>query len=287
MTSSLSGDFVSSASRCFEFVDRTKSKAAWKYLKEQGIPELSVGNLKPEDLLLPEEPRKLSVVCISDTHNEQRHIPSVPLADVLIHAGDFTDNGNPEDIQKFNTWLGTQPHKHKFVIAGNHELTMCQAKYERMVVAGQVSRSTPRECKRLITNAQYLENEGATVEGVKIWGSPWSPWCSSQWGFGARRGEPMDAIWREIPADTDILVTHGPPIGHGDLCVDNDRAGCVDLLRHVTTRVKPKYHLFGHIHEGYGITTNGTTRFVNCSTCNLRYEPKNPPIVFEVAIPQA
>lgn len=53
-----------------------------------------------------------------------------------------------------------------------------------------------------------------------------------------------------IPSDTDILVTHTPPVGHGDLCCTGVRAGCVELLSTVQNRVKPKYHVFGHIHEG-------------------------------------
>ena len=46
------------------------------------------------------------------------------------------------------------------------------------------------------------------------------------------------------------MITHGPPVGHGDLCEGGARAGCVDLLTTMQSRVKPKYHVFGHIHEG-------------------------------------
>jgi Predicted phosphoesterases, related to the Icc protein len=56
--------------------------------------------------------------------------------------------------------------------------------------------------------------------------------------------------WNKIPDDTDILVTHTPPVGHGDLCCTGVRAGCVELLTTVQQRIKPKYHVFGHIHEG-------------------------------------
>ena len=82
----------------------------------------------------------------------------------------------------------------------------------------------------------------------------------------------------------DILITHGPPLGHGDLCSDGGRAGCYDLLNIVQKKIKPKYHVFGHIHEGYGITTDGTTQFINPSTCNLSYRPVQPPIVFDFPI---
>jgi len=82
------------------------------------------------------------------------------------------------------------------------------------------------------------------------------------------------------------VLTHGPPLGHGDLCEPgHHRAGCLDLLDELQNRVKPQYHCFGHIHEGWGVTTDGVTRYVNASTCNLRYRPVNTPIVFDVDVP--
>lgn len=116
-----------------------------------------------------------------------------------------------------------------------------------------------------------------------------------------------------IPSDTDILVTHTPPVGHGDLCCTGVRAGCVELLSTVQNRVKPKYHVFGHIHEGmtkyatshtnfkmyrksssqclyenvtgYGISSDGKIIYVNASTCDINYLPSNPPIVFDITLP--
>lgn len=74
----------------------------------------------------------------------------------------------------------------------------------------------------------------------------------------------------------------GPPYGHGDLCADGLRAGCEDLLEEVQERIRPRYHVFGHIHEGYGVSTNGTTVFINASTCTYRYAPTNRPIIFDI-----
>ena len=58
----------------------------------------------------------------------------------------------------------------------------------------------------------------------------------------------------QIPVGTDILVTHTPPVGYGDRCATGVRAGCVELLNTVQRRVKPKYHIYGHIHEGIEIS---------------------------------
>lgn len=49
-------------------------------------------------------------------------------------------------------------------------------------------------------------------------------------------------------------------------------------------RVRPLYHVFGHIHEGYGMWTDGTTAFINASTCNIKYKAENGPIVFDLPL---
>ena len=127
---------------------------------------------------------------------------------------------------------------------------------------------------------------GTSVDGIKVWGSPWQPeFC--EWAFNLPRGQPLRAKWRLIPDDTDVLLTHGPPLGHGDQCAGGHRAGCVDLLHEIQSRVRPAVHAFGHIHEGAGVTSDGATLYVNASTCNLRYRPVNPAVVVDVLPPDA
>lgn len=121
--------------------------------------------------------------------------------------------------------------------------------------------------------------------GLKIFGTPWQP-DFGQWAFNVPRGQQLLAKWNEIPEDVDILISHSPPLGHGDLCRSGQRAGCVELLATVQQRVKPKYHIFGHIHEGYGVTSDGKIIFVNASTCDIRYLPINPPVVFDIDLPK-
>lgn len=98
-------------------------------------------------------------------------------------------------------------------------------------------------------------------------------------------------MWKGIPSDTEILITHGPPYKIGDLVYhlkENVNVGCQVLLEHVAQRIKPIYHIFGHIHEGYGvslfknikITKQGQTTYINASICTVEYRPSNSPIVF-------
>lgn len=86
-----------------------------------------------------------------------------------------------------------------------------------------------------------------------------------------------------IPPDTDILITHGPPYGFADKTYGGLSVGCEELIK-VIDVIKPKVHVFGHIHEGYGIARNDHTVFINASTCTLRYRPENKPIVFDLPI---
>ena len=64
--------------------------------------------------------------------------------------------------------------------------------------------------------------------------------------------------------------------------LEGEEVGCPQLLR-VVERVKPRLHLFGHIHEGYGMATRGVTKFVNASICTADYEPTNRPVVIDLS----
>lgn len=205
----------------------------------------------------------ITIVAISDTHNRHSKV-EVPEGDILVHAGDFTTRGDIRDVRRFNKFLGTLPHKHKIVIAGNHDFC-----FER----------EPEIARKELTNCIYLQDEAIVVEGIKFYGSPWQPWFFD-WAFNLQRGEEINSKWQLIPKDTNVLITHGPPRGFGDKVVNGLPVGCDDLLRKIQ-EVKPKYHIFGHIHEDAGITRDRHTTYVNASTCNLDYKPINSPIILK------
>jgi len=235
---------------------------------------------------LPSKPDgAVRFVAVSDTHEREHNMHhKVPEGDVLLHAGDFTFTGAAEAVHKFNKWLGAQPHKHKIVIAGNHDITFdlkyYQEKGRQRFHRGRVHAAD--EIKKSLTNCIYLEDSECTVEGIRIYGSPWQPeFCD--WAFNLDRGsKEIKAKWELIPEGTEVLVTHGPAAkGHGGICQDGFDAGCEDLLRRIFT-VKPLVHVCGHIHEGYGITAAKDVTFINASTCDFSYRPSNPPVVFDI-----
>lgn len=203
------------------------------------------------------------LVLLSDTHGKHRRV-TLPDGDILIHAGDFTHVDSLKDLHDFHSWFGHQPHKYKVMIAGNHD---------------ECFENKPARAQGMVTMAQYLQDGWVTYMGLKIYGSPWQPkFCD--WAFNLSRGAALKAKWDLIPDDTDVLVTHGPPYERGDF-VNGDRTGCRDLLDAIK-RIKPKLHVCGHIHAGYGITTDESTIYANASTCDERYQPVNPPLVVDL-----
>jgi Icc-related predicted phosphoesterase len=211
--------------------------------------------------------RSVRLVLISDTHGRHEAL-SMPEGDVLIHAGDVSERGSLREVRAFDRFLGSLRFRHRIVIAGNHDFCFEQQ---------------PAVARQLVTNAIYLEDRSLELAGVRFYGSPWQPWFFD-WAFNLHRGAPIRAKWDLIPEGTDVLITHGPPMGHGDTTVRGDRVGCEELAAAVA-RVRPRLHVFGHIHEGYGQWSRDGTTFVNASTCDEVYVPCNPPVVFDLEVP--
>ena len=203
---------------------------------------------------------------------------------MLIVAGDLTAHDAVEEYSEFQRWLVKQRYRKKILIAGNHD-----TKLESPWPGGLKG---PFREDKAFYDFDYLCDSGTEFEGLKIWGSPWTPlfkginpFCKA---FMLPEAE-LAAKFAMIPDDTDILVTHGPPYGVFDGVVNNipmkngvmkkivKQAGSLSLDDRVSD-IKPRLHVFGHIHEGYGRDLIGDVEFINCSHVNERYEPVNKPI---------
>ncbi|KAH6895859.1 Metallo-dependent phosphatase-like protein [Thelonectria olida] len=186
----------------------------------------------------PRDKPPIRVVCISDTHDLK--VP-IPHGDILIHAGDLTNAGTVQDIDAQLNWLRKQPHPVKVVVAGNHDSWFDPAsRPEKDVQSG---------AKPDLTGIHYLEGS-MTVQEIKgrtihIFGAPDIPNIGPK-AFAFQYTDATQPWLSKIPIETDILVTHTPPLHHRDLSL-----GCRHLLREIW-RVKPRLHVFGHVHWGYG-----------------------------------
>lgn len=113
--------------------------------------------------------------------------------------------------------------------------------------------------------------------------SPYQPeFCDWAFNLPADSNE-IGEVWSKIPNDVDVLITHGPPAQILDFTSGGLHVGCPRLLKRVK-QVKPRLHVFGHIHEGYGVEEEDSTIFVNASTCDLRYRPSQKPRVIPLEI---
>ena len=209
----------------------------------------------------------MRIVCISDTHIQHRF--TIPDGDVLIHAGDGTSKGNWREIATWFSWLALQPHRHKVVIAGDHDFM-----FER----------EPEAVQGLLPHGiTYLQDSGIEIEGIKFWGSPWQPWFFD-WAFNLPRGQRLAEKWAQIPDDTQVLITHGPPHGILDRLPGpkREKVGCEALLERIHTLPRLRLHIFGHIHHSYGKVQRNGVKFVNASICDERYRAAHAPIVVEL-----
>lgn len=216
------------------------------------------------------------ITFISDTHTRQGQIPysDLPGGDILIHAGDIMNSGyNKNDIFDFLHWYDSIPgYDKKIFIAGNHD---------------RMFENHPEEVKQWLSkfpNIIYLQDESyeiydlETDKSIKIYGSPWQPEFFS-WAFNLPRNSlQLSGKWEAIPDDTDILITHGPAWGSVDTVAGRpwDNLGC-ELLAERIQRFRPKIHVCGHIHSGYGIETIDGIHYINASVLDERYEYTQKP----------
>jgi Icc-related predicted phosphoesterase len=194
----------------------------------------------------------VDIVILSDTHELHREV-EVPAGGLLVCCGDFSMfSKSLAAIEDFNDWLGELPHRHRLVVFGNHEFYF---------EADPARRS-------LITNATVLVDEAITIDGLKIYGSPITPLYGG--AFGKSNAEDTRRHWRQIPDDTNLLITHGPPHmildrspGQREHAGDPELAARVKELKHL------RLHCFGHVHGAYGMVEQDGVLFVNAALLGM------------------
>ncbi|RJE18845.1 hypothetical protein PHISCL_08815 [Aspergillus sclerotialis] len=279
----------------------------------------------------------------------------LPSADILLHAGDLTVRSlRHEHITTLNM-LKTASAELKLVIPGNHDVSLDKDYYysefgfiHRRGQDNNNPAESPDAIKALYTSEEakragivYLEEEVRTFTlstGAKftVYASPFQPeFC--RWAFAYERTEDR---FNALPSSSgagggaknpvpdfpgvDLMLTHGPPYGVLDR-VDwtGENVGC-EFLRTAVERARPKLHVFGHIHEGYGagmmdwgsgnfemiesdpasvlenrcayynassgdggkeLRVGRETIFANASVVTVRYKPINAPWLVDLDLP--
>lgn len=191
---------------------------------------------------------------ISDTHNKHSElkIPENNI-DLVIHSGDCSNKREPIlneiEVRNFLTWFHRLTIKHKILVAGNHDTS---------IENGLVSKEEIQQ-----HGVIYLEHNSIELLGLKIFGSPYTPSFGNGWAYNVRRDR-LHEYWKDIPDNTDIIVTHGPPKGILDLAYHTvnekevlEYCGDLALLKRIKD-INPKLHCFGHIHDNEDNFNSGT-----------------------------
>lgn len=214
----------------------------------------------------------MNIVTLADTHGYHYYIgktsPALPAGDVIVHAGDLTGRGRLYELIEFANWFGGLDYERNICIAGNHD-----------EVAENMGKNNVKDMM-WERGVIYLCDSECIIDGIKFYGTPYTPeFCG--WNFMEHEYQ-LKKRYDNIPEDTDILITHGPPynvldsevwdLNHSGREAAKDRTGSVALAERVK-KLNLKAHIFGHIHEGRGRIGNT----VNASFLNSSYTPYNEP----------
>lgn len=180
-----------------------------------------------------------------------RQRTNLPEGDVIVHSGDFTMTGTEAEALDFMEWFCDLPYRHKVFIAGNHDFCLRGATLEG-----------------LDENCHYLCNSGVLIDGVKFYGVPMF--------FEDAINRRVENDFLNIHTDTDVLVTHQPPKDILDLS-DEIHYG-EPLLWQRVMRIRPKLHLFGHIHKAAGVEERNGIVFSNGAVLDEVYDLANTTI---------
>jgi len=245
----------------------------------------------------------MRIVHVSDTHGKHNNV-LVPECDLVFFTGDLGTRTNLRELTEFLIWFEKLPAKKKIMIAGNHDICLDKKWVERQKQVGSVEGLLAfqhyMDAKELITkyDITYLEETDYVYEGLKIYGTPYSPsFHRENWVFNADRGQEIRTIWGRIPSDVDMLLTHSPVFGILDTVPIEGRTawhidghvGCQDLMEVVKKRLtKMKLHCYGHIHDNSGvvfkkITNTRSAIFSNGACVDNWYKPVvTKPLIIEL-----
>lgn len=198
----------------------------------------------------------MKILHLSDTHGCHRRLHDLPEADIIVHSGDFTMTGSEAEAIDFMNWFCDLPYTHKIFICGNHDDCLYDANIDG-----------------LDTNVHYLRNSGIEIDGLKFYGVPMF--------MGDCITHRQTRHYKNIPCDTDVLITHSPAYGILDFD-DGINNGSEEVLSRINSLPQLKAHLFGHIHAQNGIKIIGKTVFSNGAIMNAGYDNLNSPNLIEV-----
>ena len=201
----------------------------------------------------------MRLTLLADTHDQNLHTKfgAVPLSDVLIHAGDLVAIGrDPDRYKRMGNQLRRFPHPYKLFVPGNHDHLFAT--------------DLPAALAALGEGITVLFDSGIEIQGKHFYGTPWLSWDQGKYTFETQDSQ---VAWAKIPTRTDVLITHSPPYGIGDLSAKSgEHIGSASLRAEVLGRIHPRVHVFGHNHMGRGQEVIDGTQFINAAMVDDEYK---------------
>jgi hypothetical protein len=230
----------------------------------------------------------MRIIATSDTHYPPGRIRhdglmrpiwewnvTIPDGDVFVHAGDMMRMGYPHEWPPLLDWLDRLPHKHKFVIPGNHD-------FHLQVYPGpalQELRQIGVTVLGMPNNPHYYSAK--LPNGMSMLGIPFVT-NLNRWAFNLTKEQldkHMHEVWNTGPHD--VIVSHMPPHGLLDSAHSGVSTGS-KIYRRFLDEKMPKVWVCGHIHEAYGLLVHNQTRVYNVAMCNRDYDHVNVPAIIDV-----
>lgn len=246
------------------------------------------------------------IQCISDTHG-RKWTTQIKKCDILLHCGDISPVDMPHDYLTQKQWfydvfldeLNSLKDRvgNVVFIAGNHDAFL----YSDFCL----NKDTSEFNDALPDHVHYLADEEITIDGVRIYGTPWCSlpkWANLDnpvWNF-SQPDEDLKQIYDTIPEGLDVLITHGPAHTFCDQILDEtlmekkkrkrpDEStflGSKSLIQKINNlKNKPKYVLSGHIHSAEHSGKHlpqSDVEFRCVSYLNESYLPEYDPFTFEM-----
>lgn len=206
----------------------------------------------------------MKLALISDTHGLLPDPSLFEGADLILHAGDIGPDRGVEQwiIKQFRPWyyelndMGIE----FWATYGNHDDPQKWAAVDLPIVV----------------------DDWLMVGDKKIWFSPWSN-RFGDWHWMLDESRLTDK-YRQIPVDTDIIVSHGPMFQARDQNVDGTLCGSKALRVRVrelkTERVMKPLVICGHIHEAHGYSNLEFAHVYNVSSLDEHYQQREEPITW-------
>jgi Icc-related predicted phosphoesterase len=207
----------------------------------------------------------MKITVISDTHNEHEKLGTLS-GEVLIHCGDMFNlfSRQEGELERMDEWFGRQRFDLILCTGGNHDFAL----EDRL-----------KAIEQPFKNACYLQDRKFVHDGICFYGAPWTPKLPGHAFF--KKASELRDIWKTVPTEVDVLITHTPPAGVLDVSSRGLELGCQHLSDELS-RIVPRLHCFGHVHASSGVHEGELTTFINASSVNSQFELVRLPYEFQI-----